>query len=391
MTGGARQVAHGGNVNNRSMRGINRSAALRNPAYASHAMHSGRRGNGWSNSRFHGRYANHWQGNRAHWRNYNNGWHWRYYRPVAVIGWWGPVFWPYAYWDVLDYTYWPYAYDDFWPYAYDDVYVGMFGPYAYEGPGYGQRLADGPGASRSTSARRARAQARSAAATNPVVCRAPSAALINWPMQQIAQTVKPDEALQPKLNALKDATGKAVEALQSACPDDLPSTPTGRLEAMRKRVETMSTALGIVQPPLQQFYDALTDEQKARFNAIQPEADRTAARGSRAPDLSQACDMRAAQAVLPSERLIQVIKPTAEQRSNLDALNEASVKATEFLKANCSDDQVLTPPGRVAAMQRRLNAMLEGIKMVQPALDTFYGSLTDEQKARFNQLRPQQS
>jgi hypothetical protein len=42
-------------------------------------------------------------------------------------------------------------------------------------------------------------------------------------------------------------------------------------------------------------------------------------------------------------------------------------------------------------MQQRLNAMLEAVKIVQPALDKFYGSLTDEQKARFNQLRPQQS
>ena len=30
--------------------------------------------------------------------------------------------------------------------------------------------------------------------------------------------------------------------------------------------------------------------------------------------------------------------------------------------------------------------MLEAIKIVQPALESFYGSLTDEQKARFNQL-----
>jgi LTXXQ motif family protein len=30
--------------------------------------------------------------------------------------------------------------------------------------------------------------------------------------------------------------------------------------------------------------------------------------------------------------------------------------------------------------------MLEAIKIVQPALVSFYGSPTDEQKARFNQL-----
>jgi hypothetical protein len=34
--------------------------------------------------------------------------------------------------------------------------------------------------------------------------------------------------------------------------------------------------------------------------------------------------------------------------------------------------------------------MLEAINIVQPALENFYGSLTDEQKARFNLLGSQQ-
>src|SRR5439155_7041191 len=49
-----------------------------------------------------------------------------------VIGWIGPLFWPYAYNDFLDYTFYPYGYDTFWPYAYDDVYQGIFGRYAYD-------------------------------------------------------------------------------------------------------------------------------------------------------------------------------------------------------------------------------------------------------------------
>ena len=63
-----------------------------------------------------------WQGNGGWWRLHN--------RPIFVIGWFGPVFWPFAYWDFIDYTFWPYAYAAFWPYAFDDVYVGVFGPYA---------------------------------------------------------------------------------------------------------------------------------------------------------------------------------------------------------------------------------------------------------------------
>jgi hypothetical protein len=42
-------------------------------------------------------------------------------------------------------------------------------------------------------------------------------------------------------------------------------------------------------------------------------------------------------------------------------------------------------------MQQRLNATLEAIRIAQPALENFYGLLTDEQKAHFNQLAPRQS
>ena len=49
-----------------------------------------------------------------------------------VIGFVGPLFWPYAYNDFVDYTFSPYAYDTFWPYAYDDVFAGIYGGYAPE-------------------------------------------------------------------------------------------------------------------------------------------------------------------------------------------------------------------------------------------------------------------
>ena len=37
-------------------------------------------------------------------------------------------------------------------------------------------------------------------------------------------------------------------------------------------------------------------------------------------------------------------------------------------------------------MEQRLNAMLTAAKTIQPALEEFYGSLSYEQKARFNTL-----
>ena len=79
---------------------------------------------------------------------------WRRHRPFpVVIGWVGPLFWPYAYNDFADYTFYPYAYDTFWPYAYDDVYEGMFGSYAR---GYGGTYARSYDGSQARAGRRQR-------------------------------------------------------------------------------------------------------------------------------------------------------------------------------------------------------------------------------------------
>ena len=37
-------------------------------------------------------------------------------------------------------------------------------------------------------------------------------------------------------------------------------------------------------------------------------------------------------------------------------------------------------------MEKRLEAMLQAAELVQPALDEFYATLSNEQKARFNTL-----
>jgi hypothetical protein len=60
---------------------------------------------------------------RFHGRFFGSPWPWWW--GGLAIGWIGPVFWPYVYYDFFDYVFWPYAYDDFWPYAYDDVYYGI--------------------------------------------------------------------------------------------------------------------------------------------------------------------------------------------------------------------------------------------------------------------------
>src|SRR5262249_46610424 len=298
-----------------------------------------------------------------------------------AVGWIGPVFWPYAYDDFFDYVFWPYAYDDFWPYAYDDVYYGLYGNYGYIPPG----VSSGGRTVSSAGHRVARTDGVQRRAAD--VCDDDAAQLANWPIERISEVVQPTDAQRTALDELRAASAKAVDMLKAGCPKDLPSITTGRLAAMESRLEIMLAAVKTVRPALESFYRSLSDEQKARFNAISPANDAEAA-GKDQRDLTKFCDEKAPGVTdLPIARIAQAVQPTSAQRAALDELLEASVKAAERLKANCPTYETLTPTGRVEAMEKRLEATLDAVKTVQPALAKFYNSLSDEQKARFNSLR----
>jgi hypothetical protein len=299
--------------------------------------------------------------------------HWPWWRAGIVIGWVGPVFWPYAYYDFFDYVFWPYVYDDFWPYAYEDVYFGIYGPYSYVDPAV---------KSETVLSARAQAPARRVAG----VCSDKVPELTNWPIERIAQVVEPTEPQHAALDEFKNASAQAIDILKAACPNDLPSIPTGRLAAMESRLQVMLSAVQTVRPPLDRFYESLSDEQKARFNATEaPNAPDAVRKDQR--DLTRLCTERGAGiADLPIERIEQAVRPTDSQRALLEELRTASAQASEGLKGNCPAYQALTPTGRVQAMEQRFSAMLEAVRTVQPALTKFYDALSDEQKARFNTL-----
>jgi hypothetical protein len=90
----------------------------------------------------------------------------------------------------------------------------------------------------------------------------------------------------------------------------------------------------------------------------------------------------------PIEQIAKAVRPTAEQRALLDDLKAAAARAADVFKQSCGDSYALTPPGRLRAMTNRVRATLEAVRIVRPALEKFYASLSDEQQARFNALRP---
>jgi len=341
------------------------SRALRSQAFASQQPRNATE-RALARSTFLGRFAARdaqWRGQHAH-RPHHRGF---------VIGWVGPLFWPYASYDFVDYTFFPYAYDSFWPVAYDDVYQGIFGRYAY--------------AAAYASVRQPGSQASGTPTAIADLCNSQTASLASWPIAQMAETLALDDAQRAALDGLKDATAQALDVLKSACPTELPNTPTGRLAAMRTRLDAMLGAVRTVRPTLERFYQSLSDEQKARFNALEPEDAPEQARS----DLTQVCGENAAGiGALPIERIAQGVRPDAAQRGALNGLQDAVSEAVNLLKSECPTAQPLTAVGRMEAMEQRLQTMLQAVQTVQPALENFYAALSDEQKERFNRLRPNQ-
>jgi hypothetical protein len=305
-----------------------------------------------------------------------------------VLGFVGPLFWPYAYSDFVDYTFSPYAYDTFWPYAYDDVFTGIYGgyapeysaaedAYAYAGSPASQRAYDratgtGGNASQSAGAER--------------ICSGEAKGVTDFAIQKIAQQVSPDQKQQDLLDELKAVSVKAVDIMQKACPTELPSTPTGRLAAMRTRVDAMLNAVEVVRPALDKFYQSLSDEQRERFIAVD-QGEQRAAKPQRGADLNDLCqgDLRK-KSGLPVEKIERTLHLNPDQQTSLRALDEATLESAKMLQAKCQPDQSLTPPGRLAAMEDRLQVMVKALDTTQAALSKFYGSLSDEQKARFDRV-----
>ena len=79
---------------------------------------------------------------------------------------------------------------------------------------------------------------------------------------------------------------------------------------------------------------------------------------------------------------------TARSAAKFDGLKTASQRAIQYLDESCPKNDPATPTVRVEALEQRLSAMLEAVRTVQPALDDFYATLTDEQKARLAALAP---
>ncbi|NOJ39858.1 Spy/CpxP family protein refolding chaperone [Bradyrhizobium australiense] len=350
-------AASGRALNSRALaRSYRHTAALHSPAMRA-SVTAGAALAGWQYGRGRG---------GGWWRHGNGGY-----------GWVGPLFWPFAYYDLYDYTLWgPSVGAPFWYYGYDDIYAGLFGPYDYEGlTGYlPPRGSPGAGSDRLA-----------------LLCGEDSREIAGLPIYLIAQTIDPTEAQRAALDDLANASVTAAQKIKAACPTSIALTASGRLASMQQRIEAMIAGVATVQPALDKFYGLLNDEQKARLNAVAEEQERKAERRGRR-SLVRACDVTQSSSLRwPTEEIEARLRPTDVQRTGLTALQNASTKASEMLSASCRAEEAATPSARLAAAGKRLDVMLQAVKQVRTALDDFYVTLNDEQKAQFEAIGPRRT
>ena len=320
-------------------------------------------------------------------RDGGNGW-WRHGN--GGYGWVGPLYWPFAYYDMYDYAMWGYGYDDsFWDYGYGDIYAGIFAPYGYDDlTGYMPQYAG------SNPSETAPAAGASAAPPDELtqMCGADSRDIAGLPIDQIQQAIQPTADQSAALDDLANASLKAAQALKAACPADIALTAPSRLAAMQQRIEAMIAAVQTVQPPLEKFYGLLNDEQKARLNALGNDQRQSKASDDTTGSLAQSCSAGSSGVMeWPTAQIDQTVRPTDAQRASLVALQNATGQAADLIKTSCLSSDPVTPPARLAAVGKRLETMLQAVKMVSTALNDFYGTLSDEQKARFEAIGPQRT
>jgi hypothetical protein len=298
---------------------------------------------------------------------------------------------------MYDYAMWGNGYDDsFWGYGYGDIYAGIFAPYGYDDlTGYLPQYASGnPSASTNPSGQTAPASSTPVAPPDQLtqMCGEDSRDIAGLPIDQFQKAIQPTDEQRAALDDLANALVKAAQDIKGACPTDIALTAPSRLAAMQKRIEAMIAAVETVQPPLEKFCGLLSDEQKARLTALGNDQRQSRTTEKTTGSLAQNCGA-APPGVMewPTAEIDQTVRPTEAQHASLVALQNATTRAADLLKASCLTEDPLTPPARLAAVGKRLDTMLQAVKMVSSALNDFYGTLSDEQKARFEAIGPQRT
>jgi hypothetical protein len=280
---------------------------------------------------------------------------------MAATGWLGPLYWPYASDDLFDYVLSPSSSGDwFWARGAGDLFDAIF-----------MRTGDNKAAWED-------------------MCGGRRGGSNVW-LEPIRQAVEPNAPQLEALNALRDALVKAGNEIRTACPTpDTVATPSQRIETMKDRLWALRQATIILAPPLEAFVNSLTRNQQARLNAIKNETVSrpiTASNAIGAQANAQACSVPASPfADWPADEIERRVRPDDEQRQAVETLRLTTLGMTQMLMESCPAEPPDTPLARLAAADKRLDALLYAARVVAPTLHGFHGLLAEEQRTAFEAI-----
>jgi len=84
----------------------------------------------------------------------------------------------------------------------------------------------------------------------------------------------------------------------------------------------------------------------------------------------------------PFDSIARVVNPDDSQRQALDQFRGVAKATADALKSNCPGETPATPAARFDAVEQAIDVAVESFNNLQPSLQSFYGTLDDEQKAR---------
>jgi hypothetical protein len=270
---------------------------------------------------------------------------------------------------------------------------------AADGKTAGGKTAGDKSADREAAGGEAAAETTGAAPTpRPAACMDAGADAVAALARRLDERLAPKPDQEAAFAAFRQSLATAREDLRDPCPQSAAdAAATGmpaRLAAMRERLWAIQSAALALRGPFADLYGVLDDTQKKALDSAAAstltaatDTAQAARRGDMPVVAAQICHMQAqAASARTAARIRAAVAPTPEQEAPFRTLTETSAGMAKLAVASCPAEPPATALARFDAVLSRLDAMLYAIVVVTTPLDVFYGSLSDDQKARFDGL-----
>jgi hypothetical protein len=229
--------------------------------------------------------------------------------------------------------------------------------------------------------------------------------LKNFPVESISLTISPNGTQSRSLADISKLSAEAGDKLAKSCAAGIPASVDSRLEALERELHAVQLAIDELEPAVQMLYDSLSDEQKARLvaqsvlgrsNYQASDSSLSRRRHARAPTDAPRFGARPKlwdcdewQGRLRSWPVWQVeveMRIAPRQRAPLYEFVAVMQRAADALADACPQKTMMTPVGAVDEARRRIDALLQSIALIRPALGRFDSVLDPGQRAKLTDL-----